>query len=51
MASSIMTEKMEALFAEIKETLNGIKTDTEQTNRRTEILKRTCGSVGDVLEE
>lgn len=48
MASSIMTEKMEALFAEIKETLNGIKTDTEQSNRRTEILKKNVWNINEL---
>lgn len=43
-----MTEKMEALFAEIKDTLNGIKTDTEQSNRRTEILKKNVWNIDEL---
>lgn len=40
-----MTEKIEKLFAEIKDTLNGIKVDTEQSNRRTEILKKNVWNI------
>nr|DAM61220.1 MAG TPA: helix-turn-helix domain protein [Caudoviricetes sp.] len=43
-----MTEKMENLFAEIKETLNGIKADTEQSNRRTEILKKNVWNIDEL---
>lgn len=43
-----MTEKMETLFAEIKETLNGIKADTEQSNRRSEILKKNVWNIDEL---
>lgn len=43
-----MTERMENLFAEIKETLNGIKADTEQSNRRTEILKKNVWNIDEL---
>lgn len=40
-----MTDNIEALFAEIRNTLNGIKADTEQSNRRTEILKKNVWNI------
>lgn len=43
-----MTEKMETLFAEIKETLNGIKADTELSNRRSEILKKNVWNLDEL---
>lgn len=43
-----MTEKIENLFAEIKNTLNGIKADTEQSNRRTEILKKNVWNINEL---
>lgn len=43
-----MTEKMETLFAEIKETLAGIKADTELSNRRTEILKKNVWTIDEL---
>ena len=43
-----MTAKMENLFAEIKETLNGIKADTEQSNRRAEILKKNVWNIDEL---
>lgn len=43
-----MTERMEKLFAEIKDTLNGIKSDTEQSNRRTEILKKNVWNIDEL---
>lgn len=43
-----MTEIMENLFAEIKETLNGIKVDTEQSNRRTEIFKKNVWNIDEL---
>lgn len=43
-----MTEKMETLFAEIKDTLNNIRADTEQTNRRTEILQKNVWNIDEL---
>lgn len=43
-----MNEIMEKLFAEIKDTLNGIKADTEQSNRRTEILKKNVWNIDEL---
>lgn len=43
-----MTERIENLFAEIKETLNGIKADTEQSNRRAEILKKNVWNIDEL---
>lgn len=43
-----MTEKMEKLFAEIKDTLSDIKADTEQSNRRTEILKKNVWNIDEL---
>lgn len=43
-----MTEKMENLFAEIRETLKGIKADTEQSNRRMEILKKNVWTLDEL---
>lgn len=40
-----MTEKMENLFAEIKETLKGIKADTIESNRRSEIIKKNVWNI------
>lgn len=40
-----MTQQIENLFAEIRETLNGIKADTEQSNRRAEILKKNVWNI------
>lgn len=39
---------MENLFAEIRETLNGIKADTELSNRRTEILKKNVWNIDEL---
>lgn len=43
-----MTDKMEKLFAEIKDTLSDIKADTEQSNRRTEILKKNVWNIDEL---
>lgn len=43
-----MTNKMEHLFAEIKDTLDGIKADTELSNRRTEILKKNVWNIDEL---
>lgn len=43
-----MTERMENLFAEIKDTLTSIKTDTEQSNRRAEILKKNVWNIDEL---
>lgn len=43
-----MTERMENLFAEIKDTLESIKADTEQSNRRTEILKKNVWNIDEL---
>lgn len=40
-----MNERLEALFGEIRATLDGIKADVEQSNRRTEILKKNVWSI------
>lgn len=39
---------MENLFAEIKETLNCIKAANEQSNRRTEILKKNVWNIDEL---
>lgn len=43
-----MTQQMENIFAEIRETLNGIRTDAELNNRRTEILKKNVWNVDEL---
>lgn len=43
-----MTDKIENLFAEIKETLTGIKADVEQSNRRAEILKKNVWNIDEL---
>lgn len=43
-----MTEQMENLFAEIKATLDGIKADTELSNRRLEILKKNVWNIDEL---
>lgn len=43
-----MTDKIEHLYAQIKETLDGIKADTEQSNRRNEILKKNVWNINEL---
>lgn len=40
-----MTEKINNLFAKIEDTLNGIREDNRQSNRRTEILKKNVWNI------
>lgn len=40
-----MTELIENLFAEIKETLDGIRADTEKSRRRAEVLKKNVWNI------
>lgn len=43
-----MNERIELLFAEIKATLNGIKADAEESNRRSEILKKNVWNIDEL---
>lgn len=43
-----MNERIECLFAEIKATLNGIKADAEESNRRSEILKKNVWNIDEL---
>lgn len=43
-----MNERIERLFAEIKATLNGIKADAEESNRRSEILKKNVWNIDEL---
>lgn len=43
-----MTDRIETLFAEIKNTLEDIKADTELSNRRTEILKKNVWNIDEL---
>lgn len=43
-----MTQQLETIFAEIRHTLNGIKQDTEESNRRTEIFKKNVWNIDEL---
>lgn len=43
-----MNEMIESLFAEIKDTLEGIKADAERSNRRAETLKKNVWNIDEL---
>lgn len=43
-----MTEQMQKVFAEIRSTLDGIKADNEESNRRAEVLKKNVWNIDEL---